>query len=381
MYGDVCGFVVTDFADHDHVRILAQNRPQTTGERHVGFAVDRRLADAGQVVFHRVFDGQDVAGRRVEVAERGIQAGGFARAGGPGHQKNSVGPGQDVFKAAQGGCGHAQALQVEAPGLFVEQAHHHALAMGRRQSRDAHIDFMPGQSKADAAVLRHALFSDVEARHDFDPRHQQVRQLTFGPQHFAQLAIDAHAHRQVMLEGFQVHIRGFLAHGFTQQRVDQTNDRRITLLLQQVGGLRHLLGHAHQVEFAVEPLRHLLGRALPGAVAEGQTLAEQCIRQPLQLHVYTRPALHFGQHGQRRVAAYQQARRLGRGVQQHAKTSGKAVGQARRRLAHGRAALGRRRSTVSGSCRLPSNIWCGSLGSSSELVSLDDGWLRFRNAL
>ena len=117
-----------------------------------------------------------------------------------------------------------------------------------------------------------------------------------------------------MLEGFQVHIRGFFAHGFTQQRVDQTNDRCIALLLQQVGGLRHLLGHAHQIELAVEPLRHLLGRALPGAVAVGQTLVEVCIRYPLHLHLYARPALHFGQHGQRRVAAYQQACRLGRGV-------------------------------------------------------------------
>ena len=70
--------MVTDFTDHDHVRVLTQNGSQTTGKGHLGFGVDRRLADTRQVIFHRIFDGQNIARLVVKMAEGGVQTGGFA---------------------------------------------------------------------------------------------------------------------------------------------------------------------------------------------------------------------------------------------------------------------------------------------------------------
>ena len=175
------------------------------------------------------------------------------------------------MQAGEGVVRHAQTLQFEASGLLVEQAQHHPLAMRRRQCRDAHIDFVPGQTQGNPAVLRHTFFGDVEPRHDLDPRHQQRRQFAFGPEHLAQLTVDAHTHRQVVLEGFQMDVRSLCAHRFAEQRVDQADHRRIALLLEQVGGLRYLLGEAEQIQFIVQPLRDLLRGALAFAIGGGQT--------------------------------------------------------------------------------------------------------------
>ena len=90
-----------------------------------------------------------------------------------------------------------------------------------------------------------------------------------------------------MLERFQVHIRRFLTHGFTQQGIDQPDDGRIPFLLEQVLRLRYLLGQAHQVELLVQALRHLLGSTLPGAVSAGQQLAKTLVRHLLHNPLHT----------------------------------------------------------------------------------------------
>jgi hypothetical protein len=53
--GDVGGFQVADLADHDDVRILAQEGLERGREGEAGLVVDVDLVDAGQVDFRRVF--------------------------------------------------------------------------------------------------------------------------------------------------------------------------------------------------------------------------------------------------------------------------------------------------------------------------------------
>ena len=58
--GQVGRFAVADLADHDDVRVLAQQGPQAVSEGHAGYRVDLGLVGADDVVFHRVFDGRNV---------------------------------------------------------------------------------------------------------------------------------------------------------------------------------------------------------------------------------------------------------------------------------------------------------------------------------
>ena len=64
--GQVGSFAVTDLADHDDVRVLAQQGPQAVGEGHAGTADSPGSGWRRHAVFHRVFDGRDVDVRRVE---------------------------------------------------------------------------------------------------------------------------------------------------------------------------------------------------------------------------------------------------------------------------------------------------------------------------
>ena len=58
--GDLRGFGVADFADHDLVGIVAQNRTQAARERQALLLVDRNLRDAANLVLDRIFDGDDL---------------------------------------------------------------------------------------------------------------------------------------------------------------------------------------------------------------------------------------------------------------------------------------------------------------------------------
>ena len=58
---------VADFADHDHIRVLPQNAAQAAGEGHTLPVAHLRLADAFEVIFDRVLDGEDVVLLAVEL--------------------------------------------------------------------------------------------------------------------------------------------------------------------------------------------------------------------------------------------------------------------------------------------------------------------------
>ena len=48
LHGDLGGFEVADFADHDDVRVLAQDGAQQMGEIEADLRLDLDLVDAGQ---------------------------------------------------------------------------------------------------------------------------------------------------------------------------------------------------------------------------------------------------------------------------------------------------------------------------------------------
>src|SRR5215831_7052631 len=58
--GDLRGLFVTNFTDHDLVRIVTQNRAQPAGKGQTLFLVHRDLRDSMQLVFDRILDGDDL---------------------------------------------------------------------------------------------------------------------------------------------------------------------------------------------------------------------------------------------------------------------------------------------------------------------------------
>ena len=139
-------------------------RPRGEGQPDLRIDVD--LVDPVHLVFHRIFDGDDLLVRQVDALERGVERGGFAAAGGAGDQEDAVRQAGEVLHARQHVVVEAEAAQVvEIAGGAIEQAHDDAFAVERGQRGDAEIDFAAEDLDLDAAVLRQAALGDVQLGH------------------------------------------------------------------------------------------------------------------------------------------------------------------------------------------------------------------------
>ena len=152
------------------VRVLTQHGSQDSAEGQFDVRLDLALNDAVDVVFDRVFGGDQLAAGIVQFAQRGIERGGFSRAGGAGDDDDAVGLVDQLADGAQVVVAHADLVQIELHVGSIEHAHDDAFAEHGRQHGDAQVDRLVVDVQLDAAVLRHAALGDVEIRHDLDAR-------------------------------------------------------------------------------------------------------------------------------------------------------------------------------------------------------------------
>jgi hypothetical protein len=266
---DLGGLAVADLADHDHVRIVAQEGAQPAGEGEIDLRVDLGLRDPLDLVLDRILDGEDVELGREDLGQAGVQRGGLAGAGRPGDQQDAVRPLDDVADHVEDVLRHPDVGEAEHHRAAVEEADRHPLAVGGRRGRDAHVDVLAGDLAADAAVLGQPLLGDVEAGHDLDAGQDRRGELLGGALVLAQHAVDPVADHHVLLARLDVDVGGALLDRLEQERVDPADDRR---LVGQVEDVDQLLGGAELVVL----LALLAGLQLgAGAAQPGVRLVDQ----------------------------------------------------------------------------------------------------------
>ena len=168
--GDFNRLLIAHFTDHDDVGVTAQDAAQTGGEGEVDLRLHRDLNDAVQLVFHRVFDGDDAAVLGVQLLEQGVKRGALAGTGRTGDQDDSVRRGEQFAELCFG-------VGIQAEGAHVEpfprqQTQCHGLAIDAGDGGDADVDRFSIEFEIDAPILRHAALGDVEMRHDFQTRNE-----------------------------------------------------------------------------------------------------------------------------------------------------------------------------------------------------------------
>ena len=94
--------------------------------------------------------------------------------------------------------------------------------------------------------------------------------------HVAQHAVDAKAHHRAGFIGFDMDVRGILAQGLGQQRVDQADDRRIIFGFQQIADFRQFLGQLPQVKILLHVVHQARGVVIRARINLGQALLEFC---------------------------------------------------------------------------------------------------------
>ena len=162
LHRNLRGFTVTNFPDHHHIRILTQNGAQSAGKGHVHARVNLRLPHPFQFVFNRVFYGQNVAFLTVQRRKNGVQGGTFTGASRPGDQDDAVRAVNQPFQLFQLFINQAKLVDVGLKIAFIEQTHHHTLAVLRRNGRYTHVDCLTADAQGDTSILRQTLLGDVE---------------------------------------------------------------------------------------------------------------------------------------------------------------------------------------------------------------------------
>src|SRR6185369_6949748 len=146
--GDLSGFVVADFADQNLVRIVAKDRSQPAREGQTLLLVHRDLGDAANLVFHGIFDGDDLVFVVLDLAQRRVKRRSFARAGRSGDQHHAirlfdVAPELRQLRRRESDHVERKIRELLAHRFFVEYAKYRVFAIDRRHDGDAEID-QPG---------------------------------------------------------------------------------------------------------------------------------------------------------------------------------------------------------------------------------------------
>ena len=159
---------IAHLTDHDDVGVLAQDGAQGAGKAQADLLVHLDLVDAFELVLHRLFHGDDLVGAGIQLGQRGVQRGGFARPGGAGDEQNAVRARQQAVEMLKVPGRKTHRFEAVAHAGTVQHAHHHALAMHRGNGGDAQVKLTALDAGFDAAVLRQAAFGNVQVRHELD---------------------------------------------------------------------------------------------------------------------------------------------------------------------------------------------------------------------
>src|SRR5262249_23646151 len=124
----------------------------------------------------------------------------------------------------------------------------------------------------DAAILRQTGLGNIEVSHNLETRQNARLQSFRGLQDFVQHAIDAVSHHERALEGFNMNITGRMVYRSREHEVDELNDGRFGVVLQNVARPLQLLDEVPQ-RLVIEFLDHL-GGCLTASLVEAVEHAE-----------------------------------------------------------------------------------------------------------
>ncbi len=185
------------------------------------------MVDAGEVIFDRIFGGDDLAIGPVELIQRGVERCGLARPGRTRHQKDSVGPFDDLLKRLVVFFLEPQIHDADAHGIGTQDTQHDRFTVICRQRAGAEVDLLLVDHQLDAAVLRKPLLRDVDAGHDFQPADQRAFHAQGNAVALDAFAVDSISHANAVLHRLDVNIRCAVADGLGDHRLHQLDDGRL----------------------------------------------------------------------------------------------------------------------------------------------------------
>src|SRR6266478_1850496 len=268
-----CRFKVANLSDQNNIRILPQEGTERGGKVQADLLLHLHLVDARQLKLDGVFRGHDVGVHGIQSGDRGIQSIGFARTRWTGNQHHAVGL-QDVpLKFFQRLRLEAELGHVQPEVFLVQQSHDDFFAVKGRHSRNAEVQFLLFAVGLvldhDTAVLRQALFRNVQLGHDLQAAGDGILQAQGWGHDRGELAVNAEPHAHLQFVGLDVNIARSALDGVRQDQVDQLDDgsflsrflQRRSIQLRFFGGQLELVVFINEVLHQIADLFLVVGRS------------------------------------------------------------------------------------------------------------------------
>ena len=256
---------VADFADHDDVGVLTQERAESPRERHADLRLHLHLVDAGHVVFYRVLGRHDADVDLVDFRKERVERRRLAGASGSRHEEDAVRSVDDLADDRVVALVEAEVVHLDEVAALREKSERDRLTVRGRHGRDTDVDVLASDANADTAVHREALLGDIEVRHDLDTRDDRALEAVQLGRNvdLVEHAVDAVADSKLRLLRLDVDIGRALAVCFGDDLVYELDDRRLFAHLVDVD-LRHCADVF--VDGIAAVLDHLLDRVRAYAV-------------------------------------------------------------------------------------------------------------------
>ena len=180
---------------------------------------------------------------------------------------------------------HAQRVDAAGERAFIENTNDDLFAVDRGQERDTKIDFLAGDADAEAAVLRQAALGDVEAGENLDARGDRQLQRLGRRRGLHEVAVDAVAELDPLLEGLDVNVRRLFLERLHEDEIDDLDDRRV------------LAFHRQAIEVDVVALRCFTSSTSASCAAAScitLSICDEALPTPLSASVTARSVVIIG---------------------------------------------------------------------------------------
>src|SRR5688572_6456776 len=224
LHGDARGLRIANLADHDHLRILAHERPKGFWIRELLAGVDLRLADHREVELHRVFYRAHTDGRASALhngVEGRVDRGGLTGAGRAGEQNQPTRPSEQLEIGFERLVVNAERGQIEAAIARVKQADDDLFTPRGWKNGDTQLHSAQFRTARCMALLREIGHVADEAGHDFDATGDLVHQVEGEMHQFGEHSAQADANDQRVFPRLDVDVAGAGVNGVREDMIDQ----------------------------------------------------------------------------------------------------------------------------------------------------------------
>ena len=217
-------FSIADFADENHVRVLAQYGTQGDCKRETAFLVYGNLIGSAQFVFDGIFDGRDVDFPQDDFAEASVKRCRLAASGRACDEEQPLRSTENAADLLECRVAEIEARQRFCGVVCREQSQYAFFAVADRNGAQSYVHLFAEMVECKAPVVRQTAFRDIDIRHDFETDEYGFGKPLRKVAVFCQHAIDAVSHAECICHWLKMDVGRFFLERFYDKAIDEIYD-------------------------------------------------------------------------------------------------------------------------------------------------------------